>query len=94
MPIAIHPISRSQLCAPSPNIIEKHTIIPKIGTKGTHGVRNGRGISGLDFLIINIPAQTNTNANKVPILVISPTISPGTTAATIPIKTKKIRLDL
>ena len=85
---------RDQFGHPKPNIIAKHTTIPRMGTRGTHGVLNWRGISGLVFRRIITPAHTNIKANRVPILVISPTISPGTNAAKLPTKTKKMRLDL
>ena len=56
---------------------------------GTHGTRNGRGRSGCVLRIINTAAQTITNANSVPMLVMSPTTATGRNApisATTPMK--------
>src|SRR5829696_7744658 len=89
-----HIKSRDQLGHPSPNTIAPQTIMPNIGTTGTHGVLKWRGASGSVLRIIITPAHTSINANKVPMLVISPAISPGTNAAKNPTKTKRIRLDL
>src|SRR6266487_6284185 len=70
------------------------TKMPRIGTKGTNGVLNCLCISGFFTLSIHIPAHTSMNANKVPMLVISPTISPGTNAAKDPTNKKNIQFDL
>ena len=72
----------------------KQTKIPKIGTNGTKGVLNSRFIFGSVFLKTITEIQTNMKANKVPILVISPTISPGTKAAKRPTITKIAKLAL
>ena len=88
------PPNRNQFVQPRPQIIAKHTNIPKIGTKGTKGVLNSRFISGFVFLKTITEIQTKMKANKVPILVISPTISPGIKAANKPTMTKITRLAL
>lgn len=75
-------------------IIKPQTNIPKMGTNGTKGVLKGRGTSGLVFLMIKMPAQTNTNANKVPNDVRSPARLPGAKPANNPTKTKRIQLAL
>ena len=72
----------------------KQITAPKIGTNGTNGVLNGLSISGDLRLKIQIPALTNTNANKVPNEVRSPATLPGTKAANPPTKTNNIQLDL
>ena len=93
-PIANHPNNRNQFVQPNPKIIAAQTIIPKMGTKGTKGVLNSLCNSGLVFRKIITAAQTKIKANKVPILVMSPTISPGTKAANAPTRIKIIRLAL
>ena len=55
--------------------------MPKIGTSGTRGVLKARGRSGIFFRITQMPAHTNIKANKVPMLVISPTTRAGINAA-------------
>src|SRR4029078_10040450 len=62
-------------------IMNKQVPIPSIGTTGTKGVLNALGASGIFFLSTNTPMQTRIKANKVPILVISPTTLAGTKAA-------------
>ena len=86
--------SRAQLVQPNPNIIAAQTITPKVATTGTAGVLNGLGISGCFTRMIHTPIQTRINANNVPILVISPTISAGIKPANKADITKNIRLDL
>ncbi len=93
-PIASQTASLNQFVQPRPYIIAKQTITPKIGTNGTNGVLNSRFISGSVFLNTITETQTKINANKVPILVISPTISPGTKAANAPTITKMTRFAL
>ena len=75
-------------------IIAKQITAPKIGTNGTNGVLNGLSISGDLRLKIQIPALTNTNANKVPKEVKSPATLPGTNAANPPTNMNKIQFDL
>ncbi len=87
-------IKRAQFVQPKPKIIALQTIIPRMGTRGTSGVVNCLFISGFFTRKIHTPAQTSIKANKVPILVISPTISPGTKAANKPTNTKNIQFDL
>ncbi len=50
------------------------TNIPSIGTNGTQGVLNSLFISGLVLRKTITATQTSIKANKVPILVMSPTI--------------------
>ena len=54
---------------------------PRIGTSGTSGVRKGLRNVGLVFRKTMIAMQTITNANNVPITVISEMIEAGTNAA-------------
>src|SRR5262244_1724562 len=70
------------------------TITPSVDTSGTAGTRNARGNSGRRLRKIHTPMHTSTNANKVPMLVISPTISSGRNAANRPVKTKNSAFDL
>ena len=51
------------------SINTRQAAIPRIGTTGTNGQRNGRAASGLVRRIISTAPQTMTKANKVPILV-------------------------
>ena len=92
-PSANQTIRRIQVSSGKPTIIPTQTKIPRIGTSGTSGVLNGRGASGIVLRITIIPIQTKTKANKVPILVISPTIRAGTKAANKPTKMKKRTFD-
>ena len=92
--MASHTKSLSQLVQPNPKIIAAQTIIPNIGTSGTNGVLNCLGNSGFVFLKMITAAHTRINANKVPMLVMSPTISPGTNAAKAPTNIKMIKLAL
>ena len=90
MPTISQTIKRYQFSLPNPKIMAEQTIMPNIGTKGTNGVLNGRTKSGSLYLNKMIPIQTKTKANKVPMLVISPTISPGIKAANKPTNKKRI----
>lgn len=80
--------NRSQLVQPNPYIIARQTIIPAIGTTGTHGVLNSRFKSGSVFRKTITEKQTKIKAKRVPILVMSPTMSPGMNAANRPTITK------
>ena len=71
-----------------------HTSTPNEETTGTKGTRNGRGTAGCLTLIIHTPTHTNTKANKVPILVRSPVISPGNSVASPPTNQNNIQFDL
>ena len=93
-PIANQPNNLSQFVHPRPKIIAVHTKIPSIGTRGTSGVLNCLGRSGSVFLSMITAAQTSMKANKVPILVMSPTMSPGKKAANKPTNTRIIRFAL
>ena len=93
-PKAIQIAKRIQVSPGSATIIERHIRIPAIGTKGTHGALKGRGVLGSLLRITITPIQTNTNANKVPIETISPTIFTGTKAANKLTKIAKNKFDL
>src|SRR4030095_4507697 len=93
-PITSHPSNLAQFVHPRPKIMAVQTRMPKIDTTGTEGTLNCLGISGCFTLIIHTPAQTRMNANKVPILVISPTTSAGMNPANKADITKNIMLDL
>src|SRR5215510_9309062 len=75
-------------------IIAVQTSTPNVATIGTAGVLNGLGIFGCFTRMIQTPIQTNTNANKVPILVRSPVISPGNKVARPPTNKNNIQFDL
>ena len=75
-------------------IIRPQTITPKMGTSGTKGVRNGRGIVGSDFLNNMIPIHTKTKAKRVPIDVRSPAQLSGKNPPKIETNKNKIRFDL
>src|ERR1035438_5930762 len=75
-------------------IISEQTPIPRIGTNGTNGVLIGRTALGSLLRRIQIPAQTKTNASKVPIEVRSPAMLPGINPPKIPTNKKSMRLDL
>ncbi len=62
-------------------ICDKQITMPAIGTQGTNGVLNGRGISGFDFLKIIMLKQTITKASNVPIETSSPNKPIGKTPA-------------
>src|SRR3984893_3855662 len=64
-------INRYQFSAGSENINNKQVRMPKIGTSGTKGARNGRLALGFVLRMTITAPQTITNANKVPMLVIS-----------------------
>src|SRR5713101_9838006 len=70
-------ISRYQFSAGSENINSKHVRIPSIGTSGTRGARKGRFALGFVLRITSTAPQTITNANNVPMLVISARILSG-----------------
>ena len=93
-PISNHPSSLTQFVHPRPKIIAPQTKIPKIATNPTAGTLNPLLISGCFLRMIHTPAHTSMKANKVPILVISPTMSPGMKAAKLPTNIKNIQFDL
>ena len=76
-----HTINRIQVSPGKKTIINKQVPIPSTGTTGTKGVLNALGASGILFRNTSTPIQTRIKANKVPILVISPTTLAGTKAA-------------
>src|SRR5690606_8190120 len=93
-PTIIQSTNRIQVSSGKNAIIKKHTRIPAMGINGTKGVRKALGASGIVFLRTKTPIQTRINANKVPILVISPTTLPGTKAAKMLTNKRKNKLDL
>ena len=56
-------------------------MIARIGSTGTHGTRNPRFRSGRVRRSTITPADTSTNANSVPMLTISSSLSIGNTVA-------------
>ena len=68
--------------------------MPSVATTGTIGVLNERSNPGSLIRITHTPAQTSTNANKVPIDVMSPTMSPGMKPAKSPQMTINTRFAL
>src|SRR5438067_11309315 len=93
-PITSHTPRRVQFGQPRPKIIAPLNSTPRIGTSGTSGVLNCLGASGLRTRRTQTPMQTRTNANNVPIDVMSPTMSSGTNAANAPTKPKNKKLAL
>src|SRR5690554_6684642 len=94
MPMIIQTINLIQVSKGKNTIINRQTNTPSTGIKGTSGTRKALGAFGIVFRSTNTPRQTNINANKVPILVISPTTLPGTKAANKLMNTKKNKFDL
>ena len=92
--MAIHARATNCVLVSNDMIIAPHTNTPNVETTGTNGTLNGRGTPGCFTLIIQTPIQTNTNANKVPILVRSPVMSPGNKVAKPPTNKNNIQLDL
>src|SRR5207244_964918 len=82
-PITNQIINRYQFSAGSENINNKHVRIPRIGTKGTSGARNGRFASGFVLRITRTAPQTITKANRVPMLVISARMPSGRSPAIV-----------
>ena len=68
--------------------------MPRTAVTGSTGTVKPRGMSGRLTRMIQTPAQTRMNANSVPMLVISPTMSSGTKAAKSAVKTKNSQFDL
>ena len=66
--------------------------IPKIGTRGASGVRNGRASWGLRRRMSHTPAQTMTKASNVPMLTISVSTSMGRDAASTATKMPTVRV--
>ena len=87
-------MSRSQLVQPSPKIMAPQTTMPSTATTGSNGTVKPRSSSGRRTRMIHTPAQTSMNANSVPMLVISPTMSPGTNAPKSAVNTKNSMFDL
>src|SRR5215510_795271 len=75
-------------------IMAVQTKTPNVATIGTAGVLNGLGMFGCFTLMIHTPIQTSTKANRVPILVRSPVISPGNNVARPPTNKNNIQFDL
>src|SRR6185437_51801 len=62
-------------------IHQRENNMPRIGTRGTHGVLNGRGKSGLRRRNTHTPAETMANASRVPMFTMSPSWLMGSDAA-------------
>src|SRR5437016_1775139 len=81
---------RSQFSSGSENISRRQRAMPRIGTKGTSGQRNGRATSGWRRRMMSTAAQTITNASNVPMLVNSARILSGMSApispTTVPVR--------
>src|SRR5437762_5987589 len=92
-PTSHQTINLAQFSKPRPAIIARQTRAPSGATIHTAGVLNGAFAIFL-FRIIKMPMHTNTKANKVPILVISPTTLSGINAANKETKTKNTHCDL
>src|SRR5882672_632185 len=89
-----HTNKRIQVIGVRLNIIASEITIPRIGTSGTRGVRNGRGKSGLRRRRIHTPAQTMTNASNVPMLTISVSTLIGSEAASTATKMPTVRVEI
>src|SRR5580692_8755768 len=76
-PIAIQMISRYQFADGSENMSIRQVNIPRIGTTGYSGARNGLAASGLVRRMISTAAQTIKKAKRVPMLVRSSSASIG-----------------
>ena len=76
------------------NIIANEVMIPRIGTNGTSGVRNGRSKSGLRRRMIHTPPQTMTNASRVPMLTISASTLIGRDAASTATKSPTVNVEI
>ena len=61
----------------------RQAIVPRIGTIGMNGRRNGLGWSGLVYRSMITPMHTRTNAKNVPIFVMSAASPMGMNAARI-----------
>src|ERR1019366_5339990 len=92
-PMTSQTISRSQFDQPSEYIIAKFQTMPRIGSSGTSGVLNGLGASGFFTRITHTPAHTITKANRVPMLVMCPTMLKGRNAEKGATKKKNSMLD-
>ena len=81
--------SRIHVSNGSVSISPRHETIPRIGTSGTSGVRNGRSSSGRLRRSTHTPPHTSTNASSVPMFTSWPRIwignSPVKTATAIPV---------
>ena len=93
-PITIQIAATDNVVTSRDTIIPPQTRIPKIGTKGTNGVLNGRSKSGSVLRSKIIATHTKTKANNVPNDVKSPATLPGTNAAKAPTKANSIQFDL
>ncbi len=88
-PISIQANAVSWVRLSSDTIIPLQIRIPRIGTRGTMGVRNGRAREGSERRMIITPMQTRTKANSVPMDVRSPAREPGINPANRPDKNKQ-----
>src|ERR1035438_5953925 len=78
-----HTIRRAQLIHPSLYIMYPLKTMPRTGTNGTHGVRNGLACPGFVFRRTMMAIHTMTKASRVPIFTIFPISSIGVTLPTM-----------
>src|SRR5450432_2286459 len=76
------------------NIFVREITMPKMGTSGTRGVRNGRAISGWRQPKIHTPAHTRTKASNVPMLTISSSTLMGRDAAKMATKIPTVNVEI
>ena len=71
MPIASQTRNRTQVSVVRFSMSQKHSTAERIGSTGDHGTRNPRGRSGRVRRSTTMPRLTSTNADSVPMLIIS-----------------------
>src|ERR687887_2656534 len=82
IPTSSQPRNRTHVITDRLTIRYTHDSTPSTGMTGPPGTLNGRGASGRFTRSTGTATETITNANSVPMLVISPRIWIGTKAAT------------
>src|SRR5579862_3617131 len=80
-PRTIHEPKPTHAGRSSESIKASDTNMPRMGTTGTQGVRNGRGTSGLRTRMIHTPRHTIVKASNVPRLTSFPRKTIGKKAA-------------
>src|ERR1700685_4025942 len=80
-PATIHTPNRIQVTTVRLTISQTHAHAEAIGSSGTIGARNPRGRSGRLRRRTMTPADTSRNANNVPTLTISSSLSVGNAEA-------------
>src|SRR5215472_15537704 len=94
MPRISHMIKRSQVTPGRLYIHQRENSTPRIGTKGTHGVLNGRGKPGLRRRSTHTPAETMANASSVPMFTMSPSWLIGRDAASRATKNPTLSVEI